>query len=122
MTIKKQTGKDFSFAGWVNVRLSEEDKGEIAHKAENINPEQLLDWIASMAYQGYSFSVSWDDWSDAQQVSLVCKATEDKNFGLGLSARHPEFDLAVLTLLYKHDDILRGDWSDAPTPQANGWG
>jgi hypothetical protein len=117
------SGKDFKFERWINVRLEDEHKAALQALADEVSFEELMDWIASMAYQGYSFSCAWDDYSDAQQVSLVCKAADDPNFGCGLSARHPDFDLAVLTLRYKHLDMLGGVWNNAPpTPQGNAWG
>jgi hypothetical protein len=117
-----KSGKDFQFEGWVNVRLEEEHKAEIAHLAQNTNPDGLIDWLAAMAFDGYSFSASWDDYSDALQVSLVCKDADDPNYGLGLSSRHPDFDMAVLSLQYKHEQILDGNWTEAPpTPRGSAW-
>lgn len=122
MAVKRHSGKDFKFDSWVNVRLSDDDKEALAALAENIDMMTLADWVASLAYQGYSFSLSWDEWSEAQQVSLVCKAPDDPNYGLGLSARHPDFDVALMTLRYKHEAICRAKWSEnSPTP-SNSWG
>ena len=123
MDIKRASSKDFQFKEWINVRLDDSHKAELEHLSKDMNVGGLYDWVASMVYQGYSFSVYWDDWSDSQQVSLVCKAVGDPNYGCGLSARHPDLDMAILSLHYKHNEILRGNWGDAPpTPAGNSWG
>lgn len=123
MATKKHSNSEFKFDQWVNIRLEENHKEELAHLCENIDFSSLSGWLSSMAYEGYSFSCSWDDYSDALQVSLVCKAPDDPNYGLGLSARHPDFDLAVLTLQFKHEQIADGNWAKLPpTPKGNSWG
>lgn len=123
MATKKADKKNFKFEGWVNINLSDDDKGQIEGIAPDISEEQLLGWVGSMAYHGYSFSASWDDWSDSQQVSLVCKNPDDQNYGLGLSSRHPDIDTAILTLYYKHEKIAEGVWSNvAKAPRSASWG
>jgi len=123
MTINRVSNKDFTFDRWINLRLEEEHKSELTHLVESLDPEDLLRWLSGMCFQGYSFSAAWDDYSDAQQVSLVCKNADDPNFGLGLSARHPDFDVALFTLRYKSEEILRSNWGSAPpTPSASAWG
>ena len=123
MGIKRHSNKEFQFDSWVNLRLEEQHKEELVHLAENVSHGQLINWLASMAFEGYSFSASWDEYSDAVQVSLVCKAPDDPNYGLGLSARHPDFDLAVLTLQYKHEQLCDHNWSSIPpTPKGTAWG
>lgn len=122
MAIKRHSNKEFTFDRWVNVRLGDSDKENLQELAKSADIGALIDWVASMVYQGYSFSVSWDDWSDSQQLSFVCKAPDDPNYGLGLSARHPEFDMALLTLHYKHTEICAANWNENAPPQAQGWG
>jgi len=120
MTTKRVSNKEFAFRTWVNVRLGEEDKDNLAGMTENINPGELMNWVASMVYAGYSFSTSWDEYSGAHQCSLVCKAADDVNFGFGMSARHPEFEIALLSLRYKHDVVCAGDWTTVGTARPNG--
>ena len=121
MATKQKQDREFKFEGWVNIRLEDEHKAELEHLAQEIDIHKVLDFIASMVYGGYSFSLAWDDWSDSQQVTFVCKDPDDPNFGYGMSARHPDLDLALLTLQYKHSHIAGGNWHDvAPSPR-NGW-
>lgn len=124
IAVNRKTGKDFKFDQWVNVRLTDEDKAEIENIINlGVNHEILLSWLSGLAYAGYSVSFAWDDWSDAQQVSLVCKDYDDPNYGLGMSARHPDLDIAIVTLQYKHENICSRKWADvAPSPGGNGWG
>jgi hypothetical protein len=122
MAIDRKSGKDFEFLGWVNIRLGEQDKAQLAAMSKTVVPVDLVDWIATMTFNGYSFSVSWDDYSDAQQVSIVCKNAQDTNFGYGLSARHPELLFAILSLRYKHTVIADFNWNEAPSPTLDNWG
>jgi len=120
MSTKRVSSKEFQFRSWVNVRLSEDDKDALADLVETFEPGGLLDWVAKVVYSGYSFSVSWDEYSGAHQVSLVCKVADDPNYGFGMSARHPEFVIALLSLRYKHDEVCHGDWNAAGTARPNG--
>lgn len=123
MAINIKTGKDFEFGSWVNLRLSDGEKAEIEHLAKSLDAPALLDWLSGMIYAGYSFSAAWDNWSNAQQVSLVCKNADDPNYGNGMSARHPDLDMAILTLQFKHVTVANGVWDSAsPSPGGNSWG
>jgi hypothetical protein len=120
MTVKRVSNKEFAFKSWVNVKIGEDDKDILAELTENPNAREMLDWIANLVYSGYSFSVSWDEYSGAHQVSLVCKVADDPNFGFGMSARHPDFVFALITLRYKHEVICGGNWSTVGTSRPNG--
>lgn len=118
-------GKDFEFIGWVNIRLEDVHKDEISFLAGQGETTVIdtLNCFARLAYDGYSLSVTWDDYSDSYQASIVCKAVDDANYGYGLSARHPDLDMALLTLRYKHENVCSGNWgSIAPSPKGQSWG
>jgi hypothetical protein len=105
---------------WVNVTLSDTDKDAIL--SMDFDVESIMLAIASMVYSGYRFSVTFDEYSSALQVSLVCGNQDDPNYGLGMSSRHPDFDVALRSLWYKHQVMTRGSWADyAAPPQANSW-
>jgi hypothetical protein len=115
---KKQS---IAVSRWVNIPLGEDDKDAIA--AADMSVEDIMLAIASMVYTGYRFSVTWDDYSSAIQVSLVCGDSTSPNYEMGMSARHPDFDMALFTLWYKHQILTGGNWAKfASEPRATNWG
>lgn len=120
MAVNRVSGKDFVFDSWVNVRLSEDDKARLAELSDGLDCEDLLNFVAERVYNGYSFSCSWDDYSGAHQASFVCKAKGDPNYGFGMSARHPDFMIALLSLQYKHQVVCHGEWTSVGTSRLNG--
>lgn len=109
----------FTLDRWVNVRLTEDDKAEI--EALSLTTEDILAYMGDRIYGGYRFSLAYDDFARGVQVSLMCQNSDDPNYGLGLSSRHPELDVALVSLLHKDKHILAGDWSSAPAPTAARW-
>jgi len=99
---------------WVNLRLTDEDKDAILDNPPNA--EAVLNKFASMAYQGYRLSVSYDDYSKALQASLVCASGDSENVGFGISSRHPDLDMALISLLYKITLIGDTPWSEYASP------
>lgn len=106
--------------GWANVTLSDEDKATITNEA--IHHKELLAILADWVGDGYRLSVTWDEYSNALQATFVCANEEDPNYGYGLSARHPDLDMALQTLLYKCSMLKAVGWSDvADRPTRPSW-
>lgn len=117
---KKENGNRVQITAWVNYRLSEDDKSLLS--AEPLAMEKVIAEFATMAYAGYRLSVSYDSYSQAMQASLVCVNEESADSGLGLSARHPDLDWALRSLLYKAQVIGTGNWADFTTsPKGESW-
>lgn len=99
----------FEFKGFVNLRLSEDDKGQILEAKRNV--EIMMQDCGALIYNGYKLSFNYDRYSGAQQVTLTCTAPDDPNYGYAISARHPDLDTALATLLYKHYELANAIWS-----------
>lgn len=101
----------FEFKGFVNLRLSEDDKGQILEAKRNL--EIMMQDCGALIYNGYKLSFNYDRYSGAQQVTLTCMAADDPNYGYAISARHPDLDVALATLLYKHYELANATWTSA---------
>lgn len=118
--VAKNNGDRVQITAWVNYRLSEDDKSLLS--AEPLEMGKVIAEFASMAYAGYRLSVSYDSYSQAMQASLVCVNPESADVGLGLSARHPDLDWALRSLLYKSQVVGVGHWSEfTSTPKGESW-
>jgi hypothetical protein len=101
---------------WANVSLDNEAKAAIVDSP--IDAEKMLMEFAKLVCCGYRLSITFDDYSNAIQVSLVCVNDTSPNFQLGLSSRHPDIDTALRSLLYKHFVLTAEKWDDFTTPTA----
>lgn len=106
---------------WVNSRLTEEQKREIA--TDHPPLETVLADFGALVFAGYRLSVVPDKFSDSCQASLVCVDAESVNAGCGVSARHPDIDTALLYLLFKVQSMGDTPWREfgAP-PREEQWG
>lgn len=112
--------KKVQIIGWVNYRLTDEDKERL--NAEPLSIELVINEFMTFAYRGYRLSVSYDDYSKAMQASLVCVNPEVPDCGYGISSRHPDLDTALRSLLYKTDVVGEGNWSTfAAAPTLDSW-
>jgi len=104
---------------WVNYRLTENDKAAL--ESEVLQMNVVLGDFAEMVYSGYRLSVSYDEYSKAMQASLVCGAVDNPDNGFGISARHPDLDTALRSLLYKSSKLGFRRWheyADSPAPES----
>ena len=113
------------FRGWVNINLTDSDKAGIKHLAEK--PEEQLvrfwDWAASLIYQGWKISVSWDSYSDAYQPAVFCWDKNSDSCGYAVSARHPDLTIALLSLYWKVTEIADHNLADyTEMPSVDSWG
>jgi len=110
----------FKIAAWVNLRLSEDDKRAINEL--DLQWPDVFAWMGERVFAGYRFSFAFDEYSKACQLSVICRAEGDPNYGLAMSSRHPDPDLVFVSLYYKDVVMLQGDWaSNRPTPEAGVW-
>lgn len=118
--VTRKDRKTVAIIGWVNFNLTEDDKAEIT--AAEVSVETMLQDIGSLVFKGYRFSMSFDDYSNALQASLVCVNEEDPNCGYAMSARHPDAEMTLRTLMYKFMACSDGPWADRVNERpAPGW-
>lgn len=105
-----------NFKGWLNINLKDADKAQIEGIAKDVKLTTLVAWMAGKIYEGYRFSVSWDSYSDSSQIAAYCWDEEHPDYGHALSSRHPDLDMALLSLWYKHETIAQGVWTQVANP------
>lgn len=116
-----RNGERPEFKGFINVRLSDADK-EALQAADETSTIGLLDNAAGLLYEGYKMSFSYDKTSGSVQATLTCWVEGHADFGHAISARHPDFDRALHSLLYKHFTIAKECWTDfAPPAPVSTW-
>lgn len=106
---------------WVSFNLDDDDKRAIQQDTPTLS--DVVASFGSLCFSGYRLSISWDSYSSAVQASLVCTNEESPNAGIGVSARHPDIDMALITLMYKVQAMGDQPWETWCTPAPlNNWG
>lgn len=108
MKIMGSEKRSVAVRAWANYTLTEDDKTAISEMG--VSAETLLQDFGALVFSGYRLSLTYDDFSDSLQASLVCGNDKDRNYGLGLSARNPDPLVALTTLMYKHQVLLADGW------------
>lgn len=118
---RKNGNPDFQIEAWVNVSLSDLDKEHIIQVGPNW--DDLFGWIGRRIYEGYRLGLAWDDYSQAVQVSIICRNPDLPDYGLAMSARHPDVDRALQSLWYKDNVIGQEGWRPLlqEKPLARSW-
>jgi hypothetical protein len=107
--------------GFINIRLSDADK-EALSAADETSIVGLVDNAAGLLYAGYKLGFAYDKTSGSVQATLTCWIEGHPDYGHAISARHPDFDRALHSLLYKHFTIAKECWTDfAPPAPVSTW-
>jgi len=106
-----------TFLGFINIRLSDADKETLSEDMET-DIRGLVDNASALLYSGYKLGFAYDKTSGSVQATLTCWAEGHPDFGHAISSRHPDFDRALHSLLYKHFTIAKECWTEfaPPTP------
>ena len=105
---RKNGQPDFQIEAWVNVSLSDADKEEISRVG--VDWQAIFDWFGRRVYEGYRITLSWDEYSKAVQAAIICRNPDLGDYGLAMSSRHPDADLALMSLIYKDTIIGVDGW------------
>lgn len=108
--VSSSKARNMSVKGWANVTLGEEDKELI--QSSDVSVETMLQDLGSLVFKGFRFSLTFDDYSNALQAALVCANPENPCYEYGLSARHPDPEIAIRSLLFKFAQTGNTPWSE----------
>jgi hypothetical protein len=105
---------------WVNISVNDAAKQEILRLAEDLLG--LLFTLAGLVGERFKVSVSYDEYSAAVQVALICADPDSPRAHYALSARHPDLVVSLATVVWKYFSIIDLDWAELvrPTP-ADSW-
>ncbi len=115
------TGKG-AFKGYIQHSLTAEEKR--AYEGWDMTPDTLWDEIERLVDSGYKLSTSHDDYNSTRQASLTCNNPKHLDYGWVLVARAPDSFNAIALVLFKHNVLLGGDWSEfhAREREKSSWG
>lgn len=82
----------------------------------------VLDLVQACLAEGYKLTFTYNGVSDTYNAALTCNAEKNKNQGYTMSAFAPAFYTALRLLMFKHWELLAGDWDNVPAPQKGGMG
>jgi len=109
----KKGGKDKSQFGdykFVSHRLSADEKR--AFDAWHIDAEAILKRVMVLVDMAYKVSVSLDFYNHTTQASLTCNEVKSPDSHWILVARAPDAMTALALLIFKHDVLMDGDWTN----------
>lgn len=99
------------WAGFVNVRLTEQEKKEI--KGNLLKEEDGLEFLMNAATAGYKCSISYSIPEDVYTVSLTGQYQEKPNAGITMSIRHVELMVALTALAWCQSEAgASQEWSE----------
>lgn len=107
----KASNGDYIRPMFVRCDLTADQKREMAMWANNLNADDLLNYITESVTDGYTLSVK------VAEVGYQCSLTQTggaqigkKNAGKSLVTRASTPERAIWALYYKHTQVLEKDW------------
>lgn len=111
----KQKPEDIAWGGFIDLKLSEEDKALFYKWSEEFQWTFLEDVLADEMKVSFSYDENTD--------TYLCSLTSVKHAGSGmrcvLTARADDWQKAAALALFKHFVLLESDWGRF-TPSNNG--
>lgn len=86
------------FKEFINIHFTEAEKKEI--NGLDIGAGQLVGWMAERVEEGYSYTFSYDHYSDTTQVVCSAKFTKGDDAGYAFSMRHDVLDKALRSVFF----------------------
>jgi len=120
---KKGKKGNASFQGYTFVKceLSAEDRKTAKVWIES-NTEQFGPMLHDVIASEYKFTCSFSSEHDTFTACLVGKEDNVFNSQKTLTARHKDWVIAAMTVLYKHTVIFKGTiWESADAEEDDGW-
>lgn len=108
------------FKGFVNYVLSAEDK--VGYGEWDMHDHDLFLLVAGIEQSGYKLSCSFNQKNDTFSATLMCIDIQSPNTGLILSAFAPDWYNALRILIFKHDVVLEGKWTEVAQVKSDNWG
>lgn len=117
-TVPYACAEDAKWAGFLNVRLSDDDTDDFTEWLKSAQLESGWELLASCLMSGLKMSLSRDE----EHSAYICTFTGDllrEGCRRAITSRAPVWSTAVLLMVYKHCVLLKGDYSSTVTPKSN---
>lgn len=101
------------FRGYVNVNLSVDDAKRLNEAYVNVDVARLFENVSHEVSTGLDLKlkVSRKDGQESYMASFMDNRPESKTGGKMLTAWSGDPVGALLALMYKHQELLDGDWN-----------
>ena len=106
MTKSKSRGKKFSFKGFVNLEFTVDQRTNILAWMENFG-EEPVDALVVLVEAMWKFSLGWDTYHGAYQLSITCHDDTSSYFGRCFTLKHVDPGRGILVLRYIYDSQLK---------------
>ncbi len=104
--------------GFVNLELNEQQK--LGVKALRERSAEVWMVIEDLVDGQYKASMSYDPNNDTYNFSMTCKKKGDINEGMTLTGRGGTLIGSMASFVYKHRDVLEGDWTSVGVQRGRG--
>ncbi len=114
---REQASKGDANDGWigfVNCELTDVQKAECKKLLPTF--DQAWQSLHELIGLGYKMTVGYDDPHSTWNVSLTGRKGSGKNQGLTLTGRGGSEVAAYVSLWYKHEVVLKRDWTSLAQP------
>lgn len=95
---------------FLNLRLTEEQISEMDNA--KVTPAQLVTSLAAVIEGGLAFSLNWNSERETANATFMDKREDSDCKGYALSAFGRDVPDALKILLFKHLNLLGGDWRE----------
>jgi hypothetical protein len=120
---KKGVNRNADFSNYVFVKceLNAEDKKAAKIWIEE-NTAEFGPLLHDVVVSDYKFTCSFSSEHDTFTECLVGKEDNPINGKKTLTARHKDWVMAAMTVLYKHSVVFRGEvWENSASDEDDGW-
>ena len=109
-TRREDPGQGLGPLTFLNLRLSEAEMD--AMDETKATPAQIMSSLAAVVEGGLAFSLNWNSERETANATFMDKQEASPCKGYALSAFGVDVLDALKILLYKHLNVLGGDWTD----------
>lgn len=116
---REDSNQTFGQLTFLNLRLDDEQMAEMDNT--KVTPAQLVTSLAAVIEGGIAFSLNWNKERETANATFMDKREDSDCKGYALSAFGTDVPDALKILLYKHLNVLGGDWREliAKPPTVN---
>jgi len=107
---REEPSQTFGQLTFLNLRLSEEQMLEM--DGTKVTPAQLVTSLAAVIEGGLAFSLNWNSERETANATFMDKREDSDCKGYALSAFGTDVPDALKILLFKHLNVLAGDWRE----------
>lgn len=100
------------WGGFVDIRLTEDQKAQYKHWQENGAREGMWLLFTDILAIGVRFSLSWDLDNDCFTAAFTASIPSMGDRRYSLTARAGTWETAVYLLVWKHEFLMEGDWTN----------